>query len=234
MAFRWSQASTTPRQRPAPNSPSGSRTSSAKQRMDIPSPSLWADPPALDEKTAKYVLSVMILLLRHTQAEAPSRGATDASFRHGYQQDAPANVSPDIPDIILGTPDKKKKSRLRHQQSNQSVQSSSPSVSPTLPGPAGSPTYAKTSSSSLNSPSSVRALISTLAGQIVFHVSASNWSVVQHHLRSKIRHLASATEETPDLIDLHVLSYSCLDTPRLISILMGLCICTRRQAYITN
>lgn len=220
MAFRWAQHPSMPKQqRAAPNSPMGSKASSGKQRVDMSSPNQWSEPPPLDERTAKYVLSVMILLLRHTKAEAPSRGATNASFRHGYHQDVPP---PLVTDAMFGNLSSDgRKSGLRHRHSSQSVKSSTPSVSSALPGPAGSPTYEKTDPSLLRSYSSISSLIATFAGRIVFHVSASNWPVVLHRLRSRIHQLASTNEENPDLIDLHVLSYSCLDTPRLINILNG-------------
>jgi neurofibromin 1 len=69
---------------------------------------------------------------------------------------------------------------------------------------------------------SLNALILKFAGRIVYHLSASNWSVVLERIRQKIRFLANSTDDSPDIVDLSLMKHSSLDRTRLVQILHGM------------
>jgi len=69
---------------------------------------------------------------------------------------------------------------------------------------------------------SLNALILKFAGRIVYHLSASNWTVVLQRIRQKIRFLANSGDDSPDIVDLNLMKHSSLDRTRLIQILQGM------------
>jgi neurofibromin 1 len=69
---------------------------------------------------------------------------------------------------------------------------------------------------------SLNALILKFAGRIVYHLSASNWTVVLQRIRQKIRFLANSADDNPDIVDLNLMKHSLLDRTRLIQILQGM------------
>ena len=79
--------------------------------------------------------------------------------------------------------------------------------------------YEKTHMSLIKSSLSVNNVIAKYVGRVIFHISASNWSVVYDRLSGKISHLAAHPESAPDTVDLQLMAYSLLDRNRLVSIL---------------
>lgn len=69
---------------------------------------------------------------------------------------------------------------------------------------------------------SLNALILKFAGRIVYHLSASNWTVVLQRIRQKIRFLANSADDSPDIVDLNLMKHSSLDRTRLVQILQGM------------
>jgi neurofibromin 1 len=69
---------------------------------------------------------------------------------------------------------------------------------------------------------SLNALILKFAGRIVYHLSASNWTVVLQRIRQKIRFLANSVDDSPDIVDLSLMKHSSLDRTRLVQILQGM------------
>jgi hypothetical protein len=69
---------------------------------------------------------------------------------------------------------------------------------------------------------SLNALILKFAGRIVYHLSASNWTVVLQRIRQKIRFLANSADDSPDIVDLSLMKHSSLDRTRLVQILQGM------------
>jgi len=69
---------------------------------------------------------------------------------------------------------------------------------------------------------SLNALILKFAGRIVYHLSASNWTVVLQRIRQKIRFLANSVDDNPDIVDLSLMKHSSLDRTRLVQILQGM------------
>lgn len=72
-----------------------------------------------------------------------------------------------------------------------------------------------------SSSSSINWLISKYSGKIVFHLSASNWSVVFAKIRNKIHHLAQTNEDTPDMVDMKLVACSALDRIKLVQVMQG-------------
>ncbi|KAG8218508.1 hypothetical protein J3R82DRAFT_4145 [Butyriboletus roseoflavus] len=62
-------------------------------------------------------------------------------------------------------------------------------------------------------------LISKFAGRIVYCLSASNWMVVFHRIRTKIHYLANTAEDNPDTVDLLLMTHSAMDRSRLVQVL---------------
>jgi len=193
------------------------------------SPPPLFEPPPLDDNCARYILSVMVLFLRQTASpDSPlmsTNRSSDISFRdfesldmliatpalyaHRSGQTVPTNISePSEP-------------ALRTRISSNSVKSAKFSINSRIPIPANNLTYEKTHMSLVKSSLSVNNLVAKFAGRIVYHLSASNWTVVFHRLRSKIHFLASNSELNPDTVDLHLMSHSALDRQRLLQVLHG-------------
>ena len=111
---------------------------------------------------------------------------------------------------------------FRSKHSNSSLRSTdSPSVISSSAEALRSLEYEKTSTIVSNSMISLNSLIAKISGKIVYHLSASNWSVVFSRIRNKIYHLASNAEDDPDIIDLQLLTHCSLDRSRLVQSLQG-------------
>ena len=54
-----------------------------------------------------------------------------------------------------------------------------------------------------------------LASQVIFYLSASNWSSVFSRIRTRISYFTTTIEEVPDLVDLRLLEWSNVDRVRL-------------------
>jgi len=228
MAFRWSQpprnTSSTPFYASTPDSFTmlGNTSTFGKQSAESSS---WTDPLPLEESAARYVLKIMVMLLGNIHADTPwsipGKKYADPAFR---DEDSGDTDLAELASRVVSVRGKKGKNHLRNRASSNSVQSSTPSFAVSIPRPAGTPTYEKTSMTMIRSLSAVNGMIAKYAGRVIFHISASNWNVVLDRLQRKIRQLASHNVDgTPDLADLHVLSYSCLDRSKLILIMNGSC-----------
>jgi ABC-type iron transport system FetAB ATPase subunit len=65
----------------------------------------------------------------------------------------------------------------------------------------------------------VSSLIAKDVGRAVFHISASNWSVVHDRLSGKISYLAAHPELQPDTVDLQLMAHSLVNRVRLVNLL---------------
>ena len=190
MASRWNVT-------PAVIHSNGSRA----HRTALSDPSAsppWQEPPPLEDSCAKYIISVMALVMRQA---APSdmplmlqTRSTDISFR---DFDVTARGG-----IVEHSAERNKRP---------------PRSAATLP--AMSAAYENTHMSLVRSPSSVNQLLAKYAGRVVFHVSASNWLVVSERLQSKITNLAATEKDISDLVDLQLLAHCLMDRARLLHLL---------------
>jgi hypothetical protein len=234
MASRWNQ-----------NRRSSSRTSnqatsdlpsqSTSTRRNVRSPSeysstliQWTEPPPLDDNCARYILSVMVLFLRQTTPPEcrlmPSNRPAGNSY-HGFESlQLPESPCLDLDsDGDSSTPNSQTPPThtLWNRPSSTSMNSGQLSMQSTIPIPTDNLSYERTPVSLMKVSLSLNTLIAKFSGLIVYHLSASNWTVVFHRLRNKIHFLASTSEENPDVVDLNLMTYSALDRARLIQVLNG-------------
>ena len=187
------------------------------------------EPPSLDDNCAKYIVSVMVMLLRQasprkhrlTSAANISYEATYQDFESveshefGGSDDALVMLPPPIASGVPRT-----MSRAKHPSST-SLNSAGPHSSLSSRLPQHSVVYEKTSFLVAKSVLSLHSSIAKYTGRIVYHLSASNWLVVLQRIRQRIHSLASSTEADPDVVDLQLITYSACDRAKLIQALQG-------------
>ena len=203
------------------------RHASAEQ-LSTATPTL-AEPPALDDNCARYIISVMVLLLR--QASPRKNRLTSAanlsfdaslqdmesveSHEFGASDEALLTLPPPIVPGVQRT-----MKRAKHP-SSASLNSGGKTSSVSSRLPQHSVLYEKTSFLVAKSVLSLHSAIAKYTGRIVYHLSASNWSVVLSRIRQRIHALASAAEAEPDTVDLQLITYSALDKSKLVQSLQG-------------
>ena len=171
------------------------------QSSDIPR--FWPDPPQLDESSARTLLNVLVTYLRFVSGEnslhsgtaspAPSRdgrgqSSSIVSWGHGIvEQPGFSALSPSF----IQT----------HQQRDHNLSHSHEAE-----------LLAYTNMSNI-----VDTVTQTTRylGQIIFFLSSSNWNLVFTRVRSRLAHLTTTIEDTPDLIELRLLQWVNLDRARL-------------------
>ena len=215
-----------------PVSPVATSRSSMKSRHPSSEPlSLLTEPQPLDEHCAKYILSLMVVFLRQT---APPEGrlmsSANLSFEatfHDFETidnvDAPL-TSPQYVAENLGLEDETQFQESSSRPSNlssPSVNGSQTTQVTVTPMAQHNTKLEMTPKVLARSHFSLNALILKFAGRIVYHLSASNWSVVLGRIRNKIRFLANSPDDSPDIVDLNLMKHSSLDRTRLVQILQG-------------
>lgn len=218
-----------------PSSP-GTSLYSSRQRRGAPSERTASSTHSsselipLDDNGARYVLSVMIVFLRqtappHRRLMSSANLDFNASYHDFESVDATeASVASESfgGQANLPKPAAPLRRRFSFKHSNSSLRSTdSPSVISSSAEALRSLEYEKTSTIVSNSMISLNSLIAKISGKIVYHLSASNWSVVFSRIRNKIYHLASNAEDDPDIIDLQLLTHCSLDRSRLVQSLQG-------------
>ena len=122
------------------------------------------------------------------------------------------------PPIVSGVP--RTMNRAKHP-SSASLNSGGKASSISSRLPQHSVTYEMTSFLVAKSVLSLHSAIAKYTGRIVYHLSASNWSVVLGRIRQRIHGLASTAEAEPDTVDLQLITYSALDRSKLVQSLQG-------------
>ena len=245
MASRWNRhpddsrtaPQTTSSQTTLPTSPVVTSRSSRKSRQPSSeylssSSVLLTEPPPLDEACAKYILSLMVVFLRQT---APPEGrlmsSANLSFEatfHDFETidnvDAPLTSSQYISeDIDISDESQPLDSSSRPlNTSSSSVNGSQMTQVTVTPMAQHNIKLERTPKVLARSHFSLNALILKFAGRIVYHLSASNWTVVLQRIRQKIRFLANSVDDSPDIVDLSLMKHSSLDRTRLVQILQGM------------
>ncbi|TBU46391.1 hypothetical protein BD309DRAFT_622853 [Dichomitus squalens] len=196
--------------------------------VSVATPTL-VEPPALDDNCAKYIISVMVLLLRQASPRrnrltSATNLSFDASFQDmesveshefGANDEAPLN----LPNIMSGVP--RTMNRAKHP-SLASLNSGGKTSSISSRLPQHSAAYERTSFLVAKSVLSLHCAIAKYTGRIVYHLSASNWSVVLGRIRQRIHGLASTADAEPDTVDLQLITYSALDRNKLVQSLQEL------------
>ena len=187
-----------------------------------PLPCVEIDP--LDDNCARYVLSVMVLYLRQTAAPesrlmSSSNLAPDASLHDFESVDIPTPTPDHAHDSLPLPPHISQASKplLRFKPSTTSFQSSGTIYGQGQPNRAFH--FERTHMALVKSTMALNILISKFAGRIVYCLSASNWMVVFHRIRTKIHYLANTAEDNPDTVDLLLMTHSAMDRSRLVQVL---------------
>ena len=210
---------------------SGRRRPAPSERTTTQSILSGTEPTPLDDNCARYVLSVMIVFLRqtappHRRLMSSANLNFNASY-HDFESVDAAEASVSFENNFGGQSALPKaaaqvRRRFSFKHSNSSLRSTdSPSVISSSAEALRSLEYEKTSAIVSNSMISLSSLIAKVAGKIVYHLSASNWSVVFSRIRNKIYFLAGTHEDDPDIIDLQLLTHCSLDRARLVQSLGG-------------
>ncbi|CDO69579.1 hypothetical protein BN946_scf184759.g19 [Trametes cinnabarina] len=187
------------------------------------------EPPAIDDNCARYIISVMVLILRQT---APRKyrltSAANLTFDASYQDFESVeshefgtndDLLPTIPPIIPGAP--RTMNRAKHPSST-SLNSTGVASSISSRWPQHSTAYEKTSFLVSKSILSLHSSIAKYTGRIIYHLSASNWTVILNRIRQRIHGLASASDAEQDTVDLQLIAYSALDRSKLVQSLQEL------------
>ncbi|KAJ3551785.1 hypothetical protein NM688_g4509 [Phlebia brevispora] len=115
------------------------------------------------------------------------------------------------------------KSEAREKLLIRSVQTDTPSIRAVVQHfPQHTISYERTSAVISSSMTALHTLIAKFAGRVVYHLSASNWSVVFSRIKNNIHMLASTSEEEPDTMDVRLMTHCWLDRARLVQLLQEL------------
>ena len=211
---------------PMPSSGAWHSSSARKPSMEFSSstpPLPWAEIDPLDDNCARYVLSVMVLYLRQTAAPesrliSSSNLAPDVSLHDFESVDIPTPTPDDHAyDSLPPRVSQSSRPLLKFKSSATSFQSSS--------GASGLGQFSRafhferTHMALVKSTMALNILISKFAGRIVYFLSASNWMIVFHRIRTKIHHLANTVEDNSDTVDLLLMTHSAMDRSRLVQVL---------------
>lgn len=236
MAFRWDahrEDMLNPESQ-KPMSPIGTRKSQEKQTAG----SAWVDPPPLDEKVARYAMSVMVVFIKQTgswgdRPKASGHIHSDTLYDYETVENPMASPSSAMKSSFPVSDTLERKLGISASRRTASISALTPSYGPAYP-------FANTGKVvTFNSPmlastvASVNALISKYINKIIYYISASNWPVVFARIRQKIHHFASGSEELQDNTDMKLLSYCAMDQMRLVQLfqeLSSLLVSMKREA----
>ncbi|KAG8870177.1 Ras GTPase activating protein ira2 [Serendipita sp. 405] len=198
--------------------------------------SVWIDPPALDDKVAKYTMSVMVLYMKQTSSWCDRPKASGHIHSDTHYDDESIDNQVFFPSSMAKSPLPVTSSLSRRQGPTTRRTASIGGIGTPLNisefGPSAkvvpfsSPILASTVAS-------VNALISKYINKIIFYISASNWPVVFARIRQKIHFFASGSEEIHDNTDMKLLSYCAMDQKRLTQLfqeLSSLLVSMKREA----
>ena len=210
-----------------PVHPAGTRRTFTK---DLPLQShLWAEPSPLDDNCARYILSVMILYLRQT---TPSETSTEPFDNFNFTtsfHDFETTEYPGMPSAVQADPsfglgitaESIGMPRSRGKRPPSPVHKHDDPSIPFTALPQHFTRYEKTSQMLFKSTVSLSLMIAKYVGRVLYHLSASNWTMVLERIKRRIHVLANTPDDGPDVIDLQLMAHSLLDRNRLFQILIG-------------
>lgn len=198
MSHYWVANDTPDRRRRLNHSNPNATTSSS-------SPPAFLDPPPLDEALANQILALCVFFLKqhalsdNSKPSFSSEGPSNSSIASLTQASLSA-----IAAITAATSDPTAARKASRAKADPFVQS--------LP----------------TTRQAVVQEIFTVAGRIIYFLSASNWSVVILRVKARIIHYA-ASDELPDSSEMRILEWCCLDRRRLSAVIQGACLRARRM-----
>ncbi|KAL5507799.1 IRA2 [Sanghuangporus vaninii] len=216
---------------PTPASSFNSQSQNTKRSYGatrFSTPSLSLEAPPLDENCARWLVSVMILLLR----QAAPRDDVTKNYNnlssdvdlYGFESinsDDGLRHDDDMPWIPPSDNDAAAPGQLPHK--SPSLTSVSSNASSPIPLARSALGFQRTPRTLTMSSLPLYSLITEWAGNVVYLLSAANWGVVLSKIRGKIHALArSSLEESQDYTDLQLMQHCALDRSRLVLILQEL------------
>ena len=202
-----------------PNSPAGAKAGGASEAT-----SGWVDPPPLDDKVARYTMSVMVLFMKQTGSwgdRPKASGHIHSDTLYDYESIENHMSSP----ISALKPTFTGNASIYRKQGGSTRRSDSigAMIMPSTHGAFASPRLVTFNSPILASTvASVNALLSKYINRIIYFISASNWPVVFARIQQKIRIFASGSEEVHDNTDMKLLSYCAMDQKRFVELFQEL------------
>jgi neurofibromin 1 len=170
------------------------------QSSDIPH--FWSDPLPLDESSARTLLNVLITYLRFVSSENSlhSGTASPAPSRDGRGQSSSIvswghGVVTQHPGFSALSPSFLRTHQHTHNPSNREDE--------------------LLSCTNMSNITNTVTQTTRYLGQIIFYLSSSNWNLVFTRIRSRLSHLTTTIEDTPDLTELRLLQWANLDRVRL-------------------
>ncbi|TDL29911.1 hypothetical protein BD410DRAFT_780416, partial [Rickenella mellea] len=194
--------------------------------------SLWLEAPPLDEACAKWLISLVVHLLRQaTPRDSRSMWYGNLNFDatlFGFESVESENGNdcqemlyvfpPEPPEMMKPHPPPQ-----RGPRKHPSLTSMASAMTASIPIPRSTQTFRATARTLTSSSLSLHSLVGKWAGNIVYLLSASNWSVVFSRIRHKIRGLSQpSSEESVDIVDLQLMQYCAFDRGRLIQMMQEL------------
>lgn len=169
-----------------------------------PLPQLWPDPVPLDETLARYLLLTTFTYVRmvssdptassRTSSPAPSRDRRHTLSSDSSTSKRTARVSAREPIT--------QEFLARHSY-------------PSTRGSSSEFRNLRSRADQAPNVESAAYLISQLSAQILFFLSASNWSLIRARLHSRISFLTTTIEEMSELLEMRVLEWSNINSARL-------------------
>lgn len=204
-----------------PHSPVGARGGDTSEAA-----SGWVDPPPLDDKVARYTMSVMVLFMKQTGSwgdRPKASGHIHSDTLYDYES-IENHMSPPISAV---KPTFTGNGSIHRKQTGSTTRRSGSIGGMVVPSSNGA--FASSRIVTFSSPilastvASVNALLSKYINKIIYFISASNWSVVFARIQQKIRIFASGSEEVHhDNTDMKLLSYCAMDQKRLVELFQEL------------
>ena len=234
---------------PAPSPPLNGNGTSKGSRKSRPGPSLserlasaspWLDAQPLNDNLAKYLVLMMIMLLRQAaprddRTKAYSNVSPDATLYtfETIDSDDGADARDGIPyvpssegDSVHPSPTSSNGGSTRWPHKTPSLNSMSSGATSQLPLPRSLLTFKPTPRTLITSSVPLHALMTEWASKVVYLLSAANWEQVRSKISGKIRALARNNgDDLQDPTELHLLQYCAMDRNRLSNMLNGMFLC---------
>lgn len=164
----------------------------------------WPDPTPLDEALVKPFMVVLFWYIRMVSADP---------------HPAPGTSSPaPVRDRGFGTTSTTS-SRASHGASRATSTAFDLAFLQTVSSPPHVEQPVKPIAQDCTTPAAAVTAMTRTIARVVFLVSARNWSIIQTRLKQRFKRLTTSNEEDPDLLDLRLLEWACLDRVRLSQVL---------------
>ncbi|WVR09039.1 hypothetical protein IAU60_006099 [Kwoniella sp. DSM 27419] len=185
---------------------------STPSSLDLPR--CWPDPQPFDESLARYLASVVVIYARLVSAETPAVPGTSSPAPSTNGSKSTGMSSSSSAGRLKATTAKTHALAARFIRQHSYARTGSSTTNP-RPSPDG-PTPLSQDCLTLQATTT---LMSEYTSRIVFYLSASNWPVLYSRIKSRVTHLTTTIEDTPDVAELKLIQWANLDRNRLITVI---------------